>query len=61
MICVADLVDFQGGMMGRWGYGEGFDTGPPQVGAGFLGFWGCSRFWSFSLGFRPVRTFPALF
>ncbi len=39
-------------------YGEGFNTGPPQVGAGSLNVsvvfvvFGC--FWSFSLGSRPA-------
>ena len=44
-------------------YGEGFDTGPPQVGAGFLSFCGFSSlfvvpFLGLAAGFP---TLPALF
>ncbi len=34
--------------------GKGFDTGPPQVGAGSLSFCGFPWFWPFSLGSRPA-------
>ena len=35
-------------------YGQGFDTGPPQVGAGSLSFSGFRCFWLFFLGSRPA-------
>ncbi len=43
-------------------YGKGFDTGPPQVGAGSLRFCGYSLFLVISLGFPAgFPTLPALF